>query len=213
MRRPKAITGRAITGRAVTGAAGAAALALTPVVSAHAETFVVDPEHSNIVFMINHLGYSNMIGQFQAFSGEFTFDQGAPEAADVSLTIQAASIDTDHAKRDKHLSGPDFLNASEFPTISFQSTEVSVTGDNTGKLTGDLTMLGTSREVSLDVTFNKVAPHPLPQYDDILTAGFSARGTIKRSRWGVDAYVPAVGDEMKLFIEIEGQDKSRAAID
>ena len=188
--------------------AAAAALALAaPAAQAEAETFVIDQTHSNIVFMINHLGYANMIGQFQDYAGEFTFDPDNPEASSLTLTIQADSIDTDHAKRDKHLAGPDFLNAGEHPKITFRSTGVEVTGENTGKLTGELTMLGQTGIVTLDVTFNKMAPNPLPQYDNILTAGFSARGTIKRSNWGVDAYVPGVGDEMRLFIEIEGQDK------
>lgn len=201
MRTPKAL---------VTTAGAAAALALAPAAPVQAETFAIDPVHSNIVFMIDHLGYSNMIGQFQEFSGEFTFDGDAPEDAGVSLTIQAASIDTDHAKRDEHLRSPDFLNAAEFPTITFESTDVTVTGEDSGELTGELTMLGTTRTVSLDVTFNKMAPHPLPQYDNVLTAGFSARGSIVRSRWGMDAYAPAIGKEVKLFIEVEGQDKSRA---
>lgn len=187
--------------------ASASVLALAPAAQAETETFVVDSVHSNIVFMVDHLGYSNMIGQFQKFSGEFTFDPEDASAADVSLTIQADSIDTDHQKRDKHLAGPDFLNAGEFPTITFESTGVSKTGEKTGKLTGDLTMLGKTREVTLYVTFNKMAPHPLPQYEGVLTAGFSARGTIERSNWGVETYVPAVGDAVKLFIEIEGQDK------
>lgn len=198
--------------RLTTLAAAAATLALgaaAPAAPAAAETFVIDQTHSNIVFMVNHLGYSNMIGQFQDFAGEFTFDPDKPERASVQMTIQADSVDTDHAKRDEHLTGPDFLNAKEFPTITFESTEVTVTGDNVGKLTGELTLLGETRPVTLDVTFNKMAPHPLPQYEKILTAGFSARGTIKRTEWGVDTYAPMIGDEMKLFIEIEGQDKAQ----
>jgi len=194
--------------KTLTAAAGAAAaLTVAPAAQAEPETFTIDQTHSNIVFMLNHLGYANMIGQFQDYSGEFTFDPEDPSAASVSLTIQADSIDTDHAKRDQHLAGPDFLNAAEFPTITFESTGVEKTGETTGTLTGDLTMHGETHPVTLDVTFNKMAPNPLPQYDDILTAGFSARGTIERSKWGVDAYVPAVGDEMRLLIEIEGQDK------
>lgn len=188
-------------------AAVTAALALAPAAKAEPETFVIDQTHSNVVFMLNHLGYANMIGQFQDYEGEFTFDPDDPSAASVSLTIQAGSIDTDHSKRDEHLSGPDFLNAAEHPTITFESTGVEKTGEKTGKLMGELTMAGETHPVTLDVTFNKMAPNPLPQYNNILTAGFSARGTIQRSNWGVDAYVPAVGDEMRLFIEIEGQDK------
>ena len=198
--------------KTLTAAAGVlAALTLAPAAKAAPETFTIDQTHSNVVFMINHLGYSNMIGQFQDYDGEFTFDPEDPSAAKVSFTIQAGSIDTDHAKRDEHLAGPDFLNAAEYPTITFESTGVETTGESRGKLIGDLTMHGQTHEIALDVTFNKMAPNPLPQYDDILTAGFSARGTIQRSKWGVDAYVPAVGDEMKLFIEIEGQDKDHGA--
>lgn len=193
--------------KTLTAAGALAALTLAPAAQAAPETFTIDRTHSNVVFMIDHLGYSNMIGQFQDYDGEFTFDPEDPAAAKVAFTIQAGSIDTDHAKRDEHLAGPDFLNAAEYPTITFESTGVETTGESSGKLIGDLTMHGRTHEIVLDVTFNKMAPNPLPQYDDILTAGFSARGTIARSKWGVDAYVPAVGDEMTLFIEIEGQDK------
>lgn len=188
-------------------AATAALTATAPIAGAAAETFEIDTSHAEIAFLINHLGYSNMLGQFQDFEGSFTFDQDSPGDASVTVTIQAASIDTDHEKRDEHLRGPDFLNAAEFPEIVFDSTGVEVTGDKTGKLTGDLTMMGETHPVTLDVTFNKVAPHPLPQYDGVLTAGFSARGTIDRTQWGVDAYAPAIGAEMRLIIEAEGQAK------
>lgn len=189
------------------GAAAAGLLALAPAAQAAPETFVIDQSHSNIVFLVDHLGYSKMVGQFQDYAGSFTFDPEAPSESSVSLTIQADSVDTDHDKRDQHLAGPDFLNAAEFPTISFESTAVEVTGERSGTLTGELTMRGRTNTVTLDVTFNKMAEHPLPQYDNVLTAGFSARGTIQRSEWGVDSYVPAVGDAMRLIVEIEGHDQ------
>jgi polyisoprenoid-binding protein YceI len=189
--------------------AGAAALAMAAPQPAAAapETFEVDPTHTQIAFLIDHLGYSKMLGEFEEMSGEFTFDPEDVSAASVSLTIQADSLYTGHTKRDEHLTGPDFLNAQEFPEITFESTGAERTGEKTGTLTGELTMHGQTHPVTLDVTFNKMAPHPLPQYDKVLTAGFSARGTIDRTRWGVDAYAPAVGSEMQLIIEVEGHDK------
>jgi polyisoprenoid-binding protein YceI len=191
--------------------AAAALLALAPAAQAAPETFTIDTTHSNIVFLVDHLGYAKMVGEFQDYSGEFTFDPDDPDASSVSLTIQAGSVDTDHDKRDQHLTGPDFLNAAEFPTITFESTGVEVTGERRGELTGELTMLGETRPITLDVTFNKMAENPLPQYDKILTAGFSARGTIERSNWGVDSYVPSIGDEIRLILEIEGQDQDHDA--
>jgi polyisoprenoid-binding protein YceI len=191
--------------------AAAALLALAPAAQAAPETFTIDTTHSNIVFLVDHLGYAKMVGEFQDYSGEFTFDPDDPDASSVSLTIQAGSVDTDHDKRDQHLTGPDFLNAAKFPTITFESTGVEVTGERRGELTGELTMLGETRPITLDVTFNKMAENPLPQYDKILTAGFSARGTIERSNWGVDSYVPSIGDEIRLILEIEGQDQDHDA--
>jgi len=186
------------------GAVGLGLCAAAAVGPAPAAEFDVDDAHTDVVFSLDHLGYSRIFGSFEAVDGRFTFDPDAPENASVSLTIQAASVDTDHAKRDEHLRSPDFLNARAFPEITFESRTVEVTGENTAKVTGDLTLHGQTHPVTLDVTFNKMAPHPLPQYDDVLTAGFSARGTIRRSRWGVGKFVPAVGDEMKLYIEVEG---------
>jgi polyisoprenoid-binding protein YceI len=189
---------------------GAAALALTAPIQAEAapETFTIDPTHTQIAFLIDHLGYSKMLGEFEEMSGEFTFDPEDVSAASVSLTIQTDSLYTGHSKRDEHLTGPDFLNAQEFPEITFEATGAERTGDKTGTLTGELTMHGQTHPVTLDVTFNKMAPNPLPQYDNVLTAGFSARGTIDRTKWGVDAYAPAVGADMQLIIEVEGQDKN-----
>ena len=176
--------------------------------ASQAADFTIDSNHTDVVFMLNHLGYSNTFGSFETVEGEFSFDPAAPEGASVQLTIRADSIDTNHDKRDSHLRSPDFLNTREFPEITFESTDIEVTAEKTGKLTGDLTLHGETHPVTLDVTFNKMAPHPLPQYNEVLTAGFSARGTIKRSKWGVGKFAPMVGDEMKLFIEVEGHKTS-----
>ncbi len=197
---------------ALSTAAAFTAATFAPASEAQAapQDFVIDGSHSHIVFLVDHLGYSKNVGRFQEFSGEFTMDEDAPENSSVSVTIQSTSVFTDHAERDEHLRSPDFLNAQEFPTITFESTGVEVTGENTAEVTGDFTMMGQTHPVMLDVTFNRVAPHPLPQYDGVLTAGFSARGSLQRSQWGMDTFVPAIGDDIDLIIEIEGADAAAA---
>lgn len=168
-----------------------------------AERYVIDPEHSNIVFLIDHLGFARMIGQFQSFAGEFVLDPAEVESSQVNVTIETASVDTDHEARDEHLRSPDFFNAVEFPEMTFKSREVERSGERTGKLIGDLTLLGATKRVTLHVTFNKAGPHPLDE--SAYVAGFSARGTIRRSDFGMKYGLPLVGDEVELMIEIEGR--------
>ena len=172
-----------------------------------AETFAIDLAHSNIVFLIDHLGYSRMIGQFQDFEGSFVFDEADVTKSTLSVTVQTASVDTDHEARDNHLRSPDFFNAAEFPEMTFKSTAIEKTGESTGKITGDLTLLGTTKPVTLDVRFHKKATHPLPQYNGVLVAGFSARASLLRSEWGMKTFVPNLGDEIEIWIEIEGHQK------
>ncbi len=111
---------------------------------------------------------------------------------------------TDDQARDDHLRSPDFFNAAEFPEMTFASTGIERTSDKTGKITGDLTLLGVTKPVTLDVTFNQRAPHPLPQYNGVEVAGFSATTTIKRSDFGMSTFVPAIGDEIEIILEVEG---------
>lgn len=180
---------------------GAAAAGLSFSASA-ADRYVIDRDHTNIAFLIDHLGYSQMLGQFQDFDGEFTFDGSSTNEAAVHLTIDAASIDTDLKSRDNDLRSPSFFSVQEFPEITFTSTSIEPTGEKTAKLTGDLTMLGVTRPLTLDVTFNRAAPWP---YDpNRYVAGFSARGTLNRSDFGMKYELPAIGDEVQLIIEVEG---------
>ena len=169
-----------------------------------ADTFKIDPAHTNIVFLIDHLGYSKMVGQFQDFEGSFVFDQDNVAGSKVDLTIKAASVDTDHQARDEHLRGPDFFNAEEFPEITFVSTKIAKTGENTGTITGDLTLLGQTRPVTLEVTFNKVAAHPIPSYNGVVVAGFSARGKVDRIAHGMTYARDGIGNTLDLILEVEG---------
>jgi len=178
------------------GVAGGQALA--------ADTFKIDKTHTNIVFMIDHLGYSKMIGQFQDYEGSFVFDQDNVAESKVVLMIKAASVDTDHQARDDHLRSPDFFNAQEFPEITFVSTKIAKTGEKTGTITGDLTLLGQTRPVTLEVTFNKVAVHPIPSYNGVVVAGFSARGTVDRIAHGMTYAQGGIGNTLEIILEVEG---------
>ncbi len=173
-------------------------------VPAPAASFRIDSLHSSAAFLVGHLGYSNMIGHFGKISGSFEFDPAAPEQSSARLVIDAASVDTNLDRRDGHLRSPDFFNVKEFPEITFSTTKVTVTGAKTGKVTGEVTMLGVTRSITLDVSFNKMAPNPRSK---ALTAGFSARGKIKRSDFGMKYALGGIGDEITLFVEIEGTSK------
>ncbi|AWB06898.1 polyisoprenoid-binding protein (plasmid) [Azospirillum humicireducens] len=176
-----------------------AAGSLTPAFAAPV-SYKIDPAHTAVAFIVNHIGFSNVIGRFNTVGGDISFDKDAVEKSTVNVTIDAASIDTNHAKRDEHLRSPDFFNAKEFPKLTFKSTKIEKTGDKTGKLHGDLTMLGVTKPVVLDVTFNKDGVSPASKLE---TAGFSARGTVKRTDFGMKYGAPAVGDDIQLLIEIE----------
>lgn len=198
--------------KALIAAAFAAALSAP----AAAETFAVDITHSTFLFSANHIGYTNVYGMFREWGGEFTFDPAAPEKTTVKISVKTESLDTNDRRvqaqggirgRDEHLRSADFFNVKEFPTMTFESTKVEKTGEKTAKLHGNITLLGITKPVVLDVTFNKIAPHPVPVYNKVMTAGFSIRGTIKRSDFGMKYGVPGVSDEVGLVIEIEAQAK------
>jgi len=169
--------------------------------SAAAESFEIDPDHTSISFVVDHLGYSNVIGRFNTVSGTLEFDESNPEAARVALVIDAASIDTNHQKRDDHLRSPDFFNTAEFPEITYTNTGIEITGEKTAKITGDFTMLGVTLPVVMDVVFNQVSPFPMNP--DQIRTGFSGRGTLKRSDFGMTYAVDGIGDEIMLMVEVE----------
>lgn len=168
-----------------------------------ADVYRLDPAHTDIVFMVSHFGFSDTVGRFNEAEGTVTMDDGDIASSSIELVIEAASLDTNHAERDQHLRSPDFFNVAEHPTITFESTAIEPTGEDTAEVTGDVTMHGVTRPVTFDVALNEVGPHPVPSYDGVRTAGFSARGTILRSDFGIDAFVPAVGDEVEVIIEVE----------
>ncbi|WP_417795865.1 YceI family protein [Terasakiella pusilla] len=185
--------------------AAAVALGLsTSLAQADPVQYTFDKDHTSIVFHVNHMGFSNFQGEFQEFDGSLTFDADKPQNSAVDVKINVNSVDTDVAKLDDHLKSPDFFDVNKFPSMVFKSKSIEVTGEKTGKITGDFTLLGVTKEVTLDVTLNKAADHPMLK---VPAVGFSATGTIKRSDFGMTTYVPAVGDEVTISIETEAYAK------
>lgn len=165
------------------------------------ERYAFDTEHTQIFFSVNHLGYSHSTGKFPDFDGHFILDPKQPENSNVEVTINTNNIEIGSQAWVDHLRNADFFNVEKFPTMTFKSTKVDVTGEKTAKVTGDLTLLGVTKPVTLDVTMNKRDVHP---YSGKMAAGFSVRGKLKRSDFGMNYGVPAVGDEVEIRIEVEG---------
>jgi len=169
--------------------------------AAESGTFAIDESHVHAAFRVSHLGFSDTIGGFDKVSGSFTIDAENLSASTVSVTIDTASIDSGWDDRDAHLRGDDFFKVEEFPEMTFSSTSVEPTGDTTATVIGDLTMLGQTHPVTLDVTFNQAGAHP---FSGKYVAGFSATGTLDRTQWGMEYGVPAIGKDISLMIEAEG---------
>jgi polyisoprenoid-binding protein YceI len=163
-------------------------------------TYTLDSSHGYITFTYSHLGFSNPRVGFNSFDTVLELDSSDPENSVVVVTIDASSVDSRVAEFNEHLNGSDFFNTTEYPTITFESTKIEATGENTFDVTGDLTILGTTKPVTLIATINKAADHPMR---NVPTVGVSAVTTLKRSEWGLGAYVPAVSDEVELSIEVE----------
>lgn len=176
-----------------------AALAILPLKAVIGADYTVDPGHTYVSFAISHLGFSTMRGKFDKQSGSLEYDPSS-KSASIKIEIDAASIDTGHDKRDEHLKSPDFLNAVENPTITFESTATKWNGDKLASVTGNLTILGVSKPVTLQVTSINCGEHPFSKKD---VCGFDATGSIKRSDFGVNYGLPGVGDVLDLDIELE----------
>jgi len=165
------------------------------------EKYTLDPSHSQIVFSYNHLGFSTTYGMFSGFEGEIMFDQENPAESSVSVSMPVRSMLTGWEKRFEHFMSEDFFGAAEGDMVTFTSTGIEVTGENTAQITGDLTMNGMTKSVVLDATLNQATGHPMK--DGQPWAGFDATTTIKRSDFGVDKFAPHVSDEVGVMISIE----------
>lgn len=165
-------------------------------------TYEIEPTHTKVIFAINHLGYSTYYGAFPKAEGTLVLNAADPAKSVLNVTVDVTAISTDLPALNEHLLAPDFFDAAKFPKATFKSTKVEPAGKNKAKVTGDLTLKGVTKPVTLDVTFNQAGPNFI---NKVYSVGFDATATIKRSDFGVSAYVPAVGDEVTLRIGSELQ--------
>lgn len=167
---------------------------------AMAEKYKIDPAHTYPNFTISHLGFSTMHGHFGKTKGTLEYD-AASGTGSVNIIIEAASIYTGFAKRDKHLRSPDFFNVVEFPEITFKSTSVNLKGGS-GTVDGKLTIMGTTKNVTLNVSKIHCGKHPFnPKLTEV--CGFDATLTIMRTDYGLKYGMPAIGDEVNITFEVE----------
>lgn len=168
----------------------------------HAAEYKLDTKgaHAFIQFKIKHLGYSWLLGRFNRFDGGFSYDEQNPAAAKVSVTIDTASIDSNHAERDKHLRGKDFLDVKQYPQAKFVSTGFEDTGDGKAVLKGDLTLHGVTRAIEMAVEHIGHGPDPWGGY----RRGFSATTMLTLSDFNINYNLGPASRQVELFISVEG---------
>ena len=171
--------------------------------SARAETFLIDNSHTSVIFGVSHLGYSFTYGRFNRVQGGFNLDRTNPAASKFQLVIDASSIDSNDAKRDEHLKGPDFFNVKQFPSITFESTGIVIEKTEQGEfynMTGNFTIHGKTKQVTLPVQKLGEGKGPYGKY----RAGFLCRTKFLRSDFGMTNMIPNVGDEIAVTVSFEG---------
>jgi polyisoprenoid-binding protein YceI len=201
--RPKSIAAP----RRLAGVIGVLLILGGAVPPARADLWVIDKSASEVRFTYGHFGLSHQGGRFRDISGRLEFTPTDPESGRVEVAIKASSISTGEPKLDALLKSPDFFDAARNPVLTFTSGEVLRTGEKTGKVTGELTMLGVTQPVVLDVVWNFTGEYPLssinPIYQGKWVSGFSAKTTIERSAWGMKRGIPLLSDEVEITIEAE----------
>jgi polyisoprenoid-binding protein YceI len=165
-----------------------------------AETYNLDPGHTSIVFRVKHLGIAYVFGRFNGPTGSFVFDESSPSKSAIEMQAEAKNIDTAVEKRDNHLKSPDFFNAEEFPLVSFKSNSVKKLSESTYEVSGDLTLLGKTRPITVEVHATGAGKDPWGNF----RRGFETSFSIKRSEFGMGFMMGGVSDEVNLTVSVEG---------
>lgn len=180
------------------------AFGLTAAPIVQADDYVVDTKgaHAFVQFRVKHLGYSWLYGRFNDFSGEFSYDPKKPEASSISMKVDMTSLDTNHSERDNHLSAEKYLNFDKYKTATFDSTKYEKTGEDTAKLTGNLTFLGVTKPITIDVEHIGGGKDPWGGYRQ----GFEGRAVITPKDFGLDMASKLGPDsaQVELMISVEG---------
>lgn len=186
------------------GGCAAAAKLLYPVNSDPLKSkpgvYTLDPAHANVIFSVNHLGFSFHHGRFNTIEGSLDLNADAPNQSKVYVRIDAGSIDTNSNELDNKLRATSMFNVAAHPYIVFESDVVSVLTENTARITGYLTMAGARRPFEINATFIGSGKNPLTGQQ---TVGFSGEGSLQRSTFGLSEWLPFVGDEVSFIIEAE----------
>lgn len=168
-------------------------------------SYQIDTAHSGVNFAVRHF-VNDVNGSFGDFTGTVAFDEANPANSSAKASIQAKSVNTNNDKRDGHLQQDDYFHVAKHPTLEFESTKWEKVGENKFKVTGNLTILGTTKPVTLDVEhLGTMQGEGRMAGTEII--GFKGTGNIKRSEWGLDAGGPIVGDEVEIIISVQGHRK------
>jgi len=162
-------------------------------------SYTLDPDHTIPRFEVMHNHFSNHIGAFMKAAGKATLDAAAGTGA-VEVTIETASFLSGHAVMEKVVKSKDFFDVEQFPTMTFRSTRIRFDGGKPAVVDGELTLLGVTRPVTLTFTNFNCGQHPRTKKDQ---CGGNLTGAIKRSDFGMKAFVPVIGDDVKLLIQVE----------
>ncbi|WP_058835634.1 YceI family protein [Luteimonas abyssi] len=195
--RPLQLIKRSVLASVLAVAAGAAFAA--PV------TYELDPTHTDVIAQWSHFGFSNPIAHFGEVDGRIVYDADNVAASSVEVVLPMSGLNSHVQAFDEHLKNDDFFDVANYPQATFKSTSVEAAGEGRLKVTGDLTIKDNTHPVVLDVTLNKVGPHPMTQAP---TIGFDATATIKRTDFGLGLYAPNVSDEVQLRITTEASAKA-----
>ncbi len=168
-----------------------------------AETYTIDPSHTAVIWHISHFGFSHPTGKWMV-SGTILFDEAHPDKSTVEVTIPVNAITTGDPELDKHLNAPLFFDTEKFPTATFVSNKIDLTGKESAKIYGTLTLHGVAKPVTLTVKLNKMGPNPLSHLQSM---GLTGSTTIKRSDFGIVALLPGLGDDVTIEIELEANKK------
>ena len=167
--------------------------------------YELDPAHTTVAFLVEHVGYAKTLGQFLRVTGGYAFDASTGALSDVRVVVATDSVDTHHEARDRHLTSGDFLDSKSHPEMTFTGASAQRTSERTYAVTGELALLGKRRPLKLEATVNKSEPYPFGDRSEVM--GVSARGTLKRSEFGMTYGVAdnLVGDDVAIVIEFEAR--------
>lgn len=192
--------------RLVPGALAALALALVSgPAAAEPHRYEIDPEHAVVAFMVEHIGFARVLGSFTEVAGSYVFDEATGVVSDVRVTVQTASVVSQHEERDEHLRSDDFLDVDAFAEMTFTASNARRIGDREFEIVGELNLLGVSRPLTLTATWNKSGDYPIGR--NAYAMGVSARALLQRADFGMDYAVDNgwVGNDVEIIIEFEAQ--------